>query len=236
MIVYIISNLINDKVYIGQHQGTELVRRWKQHIKAAQAGSGLVFHRAIRKYGIDSFSVAQLSTVSSKIDLDEQEIFFIQKYQSANPLYGYNMTHGGQTGGMHGKHQTEFQKQRAKEVQTGRLVSSDTRKKMSLAAQNRVCPESLRQKRREFTKGNTNAEGMQHTKTFIAQLSKRVKNSRWINDGKNDKLVEVGGLAFYLANGWQLGRVFHSRAPHSIETKQKLKDVWAQRKRKINEN
>src|SRR5208337_2855377 len=178
MVIYLISNIVNGKVYVGQHQGVDLNHRWRQHVKTAQLGSKLAFHKAIRKYGADSFSVTLLSTASSKTDLDEQEIRLIREYRAMNPAYGYNMTPGGQTGGMHGKHQTEHQKQRVRETQTGRHPSVDTRKKMSLAAKNRPpCSESLRQKRREFAKGNKNAEGLRHSEIFKLQQGERVKNS-----------------------------------------------------------
>ncbi len=231
MVIYIITNLVNGKVYVGQHQGTDLNRRWRQHVKAACAGSKLVFHGAIRKYGVEAFSVAQLAAALSKPELDERETHFIQQYRATDRAYGYNMTPGGQTGGMYGKKQTEHQKQRAREVQTGRKASIDTRRKMSVAAKNRACPESLRQKRQEFTKGNKNAEGMKHSNAFKARQGERVKNSRWLNNGKEDKLVRADDLSGYLNTGWNLGRIFHSRAPHSAKTREKLKASWARRKR-----
>jgi len=72
------------------------VKRWSRHKQEAKRGSQTHFHRAIRAYGETAFEVCLLSGfVASKQDLNAQERYFIGKYQSNNPIFGYNITGGG---------------------------------------------------------------------------------------------------------------------------------------------
>ena len=84
-LVYIIRNKITGKAYIGQHVGTRLDFRWREHVWHAKSGSTHPLHRSIRKHGIDAFEVVALSTFAeSKHSLDQQEIFYISKYRTRN--------------------------------------------------------------------------------------------------------------------------------------------------------
>ena len=50
-IIYIATNIVNNKVYIGQTH-TKLISRQKQHIYSANRKlDTMYFHKAIRKYG-----------------------------------------------------------------------------------------------------------------------------------------------------------------------------------------
>jgi group I intron endonuclease len=84
----------SNKIYIGQTINPE--KRKQQHIQETINGSTKIFHNAIRKYGIDSFNYEILHKAYSKEELNELEIYYIEKY---NSYYkndnGYNMTFGG---------------------------------------------------------------------------------------------------------------------------------------------
>ena len=71
------------KSYIGQTAKT-LEFRLKSHVKEAKSGSPYLFHAAIRKYGIDNFTITILKDNISDIDLDKWERFYIQKYNTYN--------------------------------------------------------------------------------------------------------------------------------------------------------
>ncbi len=153
-LIYLLRNSINGKVYVGQHNGTDLHKRWKHHMRHAKQGSRLPLHCAIRKYGPDAFDVCVLSTsASSQTDLDTQEVLYIAKYRANDSAHGYNLTLGGT--GFRGfrpwnkgkklpewlcrklsvahKNQkpTAYQIQRAIETNTGRKDSEETRLKKS---------------------------------------------------------------------------------------------------------
>lgn len=95
-LIYIITNSVNDKVYIGQTIQT-LEKRWEGHCRKAHSKSEATMQikRAIYKYGKENFSIKELERCS--IDkLDEREIYYINLYNSY--YEGYNNTKGGKSG------------------------------------------------------------------------------------------------------------------------------------------
>ena len=130
--IYRYRNKLNGKVYIGQT--TDIERRKSEHLKDAERGTGFVFHRALRKYGIDCFDFDVLHVVEgddeySKLRADELEKKEIQCHRCLVPD-GYNMANGGQ-GGDNGKFvrawaQSEEGKQCIRErVERQKLVTYD---------------------------------------------------------------------------------------------------------------
>jgi group I intron endonuclease len=85
--IYLISNTINGKRYIGKTSKT-LEERWYRHCKSAEYGSNTYLHKAIRKYGPESFKIEYLME-----GLDEEEVMLIADQQPE-----YNMTAGGDGG------------------------------------------------------------------------------------------------------------------------------------------
>lgn len=65
MIIYLITNLTNNKKYVGQTSET-LSRRWTKHQYNARIGSQQAICRAIRKYGIEAFKIEVISECDSK--------------------------------------------------------------------------------------------------------------------------------------------------------------------------
>ena len=98
-IIYLLTNTLNGKQYIGQTI-CGLDARWKQHCRSARRGSKNYIHRAIRKYGTVVFN-QQIIEETNLESLDSREIYWISML---NPEY--NMTNGG--GGVYGyKHSKE---------------------------------------------------------------------------------------------------------------------------------
>lgn len=112
-------------------------KRKQRHLFDAIKGSNIPFHRAIRKYGLDSFNYSILFTIrgisSSRIDtvLCSLERFFIKKFLKSNhPLY--NISSGGEGGGnMKGKQFTEESKLKMRNSHLGIRQSKETREKRS---------------------------------------------------------------------------------------------------------
>lgn len=95
--IYKITNLINQKSYIGQSINIE--KRWVTHkyesINDKQKAYNYSIHQAFRKYGIDNFSFEILELLP-KEKLNEKEIYWINFFDSYNN--GYNETMGGDCG------------------------------------------------------------------------------------------------------------------------------------------
>lgn len=90
--VYVHTNKINGKMYIGQTcQKPEY--RWNN-------GAGYkrqpYFYRAIRKYGWDMFEHYIIASNLTKQEADNFEKLLIQRLMTMQPAFGYNLTEGGE--------------------------------------------------------------------------------------------------------------------------------------------
>lgn len=95
MIIYKITNLINNKIYIGLTT-TELKVRWNNHRHCVKNDPRHLYC-SMRKYGIENFTIEQIDSADNIIKLGELERYYIKKYNSQDPNIGYNLSAGGQT-------------------------------------------------------------------------------------------------------------------------------------------
>ena len=91
-LIYRITNTITNDCYVGQTI-QPLRNRFAQHLRESKRGSPSHFHRAIRKYGNDTFTYEQLEEVADTDDINERECFWISQLSPT-----YNMTAGGEGG------------------------------------------------------------------------------------------------------------------------------------------
>lgn len=94
MIIYKATNLINNKIYIGQTRHS-LEKRKRGHIYRSIKNTKVPFLKAINKYGFENFKWEIIHICDSLDKLNELEIFYIKKYNSTNSLIGYNVSDGG---------------------------------------------------------------------------------------------------------------------------------------------
>ena len=87
-IVYLITNLLDDKQYVGQTTRT-LEERFSEHSEADS-----LLGRAIQRDGAENFSREVLAECETPEKLDAQERFYIKKLDCKHPK-GYNNTDGG---------------------------------------------------------------------------------------------------------------------------------------------
>ena len=92
--IYIIRNIVNNKVYIGQTK-VSVTTRWQEHLRHAKYGDQVI-NRAMRKYGIDKFYVETLEICNIDV-IDYREMYYIDLYDSTNKSKGYNVSIGGKT-------------------------------------------------------------------------------------------------------------------------------------------
>lgn len=103
--IYLISNDINSKVYVGQTVQS-LKKRFTGHCchPKKNRSNNMAIVRAIHKYGREHFKIELVE--ECPIDkLDEREIFWISYYDSYNQ--GYNLTKGGQKSTFQSVHRLE---------------------------------------------------------------------------------------------------------------------------------
>lgn len=117
LIIYKIQNNINDKVYIGQTV-RELDVRLNEHLRSNSSISG----RAMRKYGMDNFTIEIIDNAENMKDLNKKEIYWIEYYNSISPN-GYNLTIGGE--GTMGYEHTEETRLLQSELKEGMYFGKD---------------------------------------------------------------------------------------------------------------
>ena len=92
MLIYLITNDVNNKVYVGQTTKS-LEERIQGHRSSMVSGVDTHIYRAMRKYGWDKFHFQVIATAQDQDTLNDLEAYFIQKYDSIRN--GYNMAPGG---------------------------------------------------------------------------------------------------------------------------------------------
>jgi group I intron endonuclease len=122
MIIYKITNKINNKIYIGQTINI-LKKRWRQHCSTNSGCKNL--HNAIRKYGSDNFVIEEIDGANSQSELNYKEWFLIHKFNSLAPI-GYNLKEGGNN-----KKLSKITKDRIRKSNLGKKRTEQTKTKIS---------------------------------------------------------------------------------------------------------
>jgi group I intron endonuclease len=100
---YKITNLKNDKVYIGKTNRPEA--RWREHKSSAtNSKSGRKYvcpiASAIRKYGVENFKFEMIAAYKTEQEANKGEVYYIDLYRSNINVFGkefgYNLTEGGE--------------------------------------------------------------------------------------------------------------------------------------------
>lgn len=168
MIIYLITNKLNGKRYVGQTKFS-IEDRFEKHVyDAIIANRGYALHAALRKYGIENFTIKLLSKCNNLGEANHRESYYIRLLNSLSPA-GYNLRPGGDNspisaetkkkmsenrkGNKHhffGKHFSDQHKKNLSESQTGRglgsKMSEETKKKMSLSHTGKEFSEDTKKK------------------------------------------------------------------------------------------
>lgn len=122
--IYITTNMINGKKYIGQRKFT---KDWKYYL-----GSGLNLNRAIKKYGRENFTRNIVAIAYSEEELNKLEIEWIDFLNASKSRDYYNIAGGGYCNTSTGKTEDEIKEWRKKigNSNIGRIVSEETRNKI----------------------------------------------------------------------------------------------------------
>lgn len=90
--VYITTNHVNGKQYIGQRK-YDKQGKWKEYL-----GSGVVLSKAIKKYGLENFSKEIIENCETKEELNAREKFWINYFNAVDSDNFYNIAKGGDGG------------------------------------------------------------------------------------------------------------------------------------------
>ena len=138
--IYIIKNIEDGKVYIGQSVDVEYricnhfsKLKWNRHDNEHMQ----------RAYNKSPYAFTwELLCECDETELDEKEIQFILDYKSADPKYGYNKSYGGQQ-----EHRaTEETKRKMSETKKGKKFTPEHCAKIGLANTKRRLSEETKKK------------------------------------------------------------------------------------------
>lgn len=87
--IYLTTNLVNEKIYIGKHEISE-----NKGLNAFYIGSGTFFKLALEKYGKENFKRKILKLCFTEHELTIWEHVYIKKYRSQDKNIGYNIADG----------------------------------------------------------------------------------------------------------------------------------------------
>jgi group I intron endonuclease len=152
--VYIVTNKINGKQYIGIAKN--LKRRWNQHF--AINGSAPALHSAFKKYGVDQFIFSHICDAFNFESACQIEQMLIKQHNTKTPN-GYNLTDGG-------------------EGTNGFLFSEESKEKMRKSAKGQTRTKESNQKRSSSLLGNKNSLGIKRSeetkqKIVLANLGRK---------------------------------------------------------------
>lgn len=124
--IYITTNMINGKRYIGQRKFN---KNWETYL-----GSGILLKKAIKKYGKENFcrDIVAIAETREELNLLEQE--WIIEYDAVNSDNYYNITYGGEGGDTRcqlSKEERSLVMQGENNPMYGKHHSEETKKKMS---------------------------------------------------------------------------------------------------------
>lgn len=107
--IYLILNSIDRKGYVG-FTSQPIKRRFAEHIQCAKGGRDTALYRAMRKHGIENFTIQEIASAELLLlpDLEKHYITFFNTFITSG--FGYNLTRGGD--GVIGRQWTEEQRRK----------------------------------------------------------------------------------------------------------------------------
>ena len=182
--IYLTTNTINNKKYIGQHKSEKFDESYK--------GSGKTLVKAFEKYGFENFTTEILEWCEDQDTLNEKEIYYIALYDATSSDEFYNIARGGEghtcdpwNKGQHGVQ--EWTPAMEEAFEKGRHLPASEKLK-----------DHLRRR----------SEWVDYTPEYRAKLSKAQSENRTVNDGVKNIIVKEWELDEWLAKpGISRGRV-----------------------------
>lgn len=236
MFIYVITNDVNDKAYVGLYSGGDLRIRWRRHKSAARGSSKTAIHRAMRKYGIEKFHITAIwsghffgdNLKSALNKLGELEKYYIRCLRTKCPN-GYNAADGGtiNCGFKHSKGTIEKLK--------GKIFSEETRSRMREARKGMKLSESHRLKISNSLLGNTRNKGYVQSEETRRKIGIAV-TGRTCSEETREKLRRLSDDPVYREkNITQLREASKKRLPIVWSDESKAKVSAALKGRRLSE-
>lgn len=206
--IYITTNTVNGKRYIGKHKATEFTTRYK--------GSGKILKQAFEKYGIDKFVVEFIEECDSLEQLNQREQYWIEKYDAQNSNDFYNIRWGGDGGDialyMSKDDMNKIRKDHSEYIKTRLDQDEEFHKNFAGAKRGHKCYQTTKDKI-----GSAQREYWSRTPYEVKheRLSRSAKTRCtgriWITNELVDKFIKPEDFLKYKVLGFKFGRKFQKR-------------------------
>ena len=194
--IYKTTDLKNGKIYIGQKKSEKFLGL--KYVGSGKIVKDILTHLKRNNIPIEErFQVELLDTADTREELNQKEIFFIEKFGSRDLNEGYNLRKGGECG----PGGPMFQ---------GHKHTEETRKKMSASRAGSL----------NSNFGNhwkmTEVQLEAHKKAFSGEKNpmygKKKENNpnykkKFMNNGEVQKMVREDEIPYFLSLGYVFGRI-----------------------------
>lgn len=188
--IYKIVNKVNGTTYVGQTI-CDINKRFREH-KHASLNQNTYLYNAMRKYGIENFSIITIDNANSLEELNKKEIYWIKKLNTKVPN-DYNILDGGN--GAKGFHHTKETKELLRIKSTGNKnalgkhkLSIEGRNNMVLAHKNKTS----NFKNKKHTEEAKNKLAKNHSKKVICIETQTIYPSSLIASKKLNITNKIG--------------------------------------------
>lgn len=227
--IYLTTNLVNNKKYIGKHYG---------ELDDNYIGSGTILKSAIQKYGKQNFKKEILSISKTEEENAKKEKHYIDLYKAVENKNFYNIADGGQGGNvtkgfskeerekinkkisesnsgkkhhMYGKHHTEETKEKISNS-VKKYWTEDKRQEWSLKYQGQKNPmygkhhtEETKEKIRQIDRG------YMQTKEYKEKMSNATKGEKNGNYGNRGEKAKNGKQIIMYDEEYNIIKIFNTK-------------------------
>ena len=189
--IYMIQNLVNGKIYIGQ--AVDIERRWVEHKKGLRGNKNKPnkhLQNAWNKYKEDNFEFTVICECDES-QLNTMEEYYIFELMTYDDDIGYNKTYGGEGG-----RPTEETKEKLSKANKGKHHSEETKEKMS-------------ENHANYKGENHPFYGKHHSEETKEKLSKSLKGKtrsettkRKISKAKSIPVVQIDAYTNKVVHVW----------------------------------
>lgn len=221
--IYKITNLLNNKIYIGKHKYSEY------KLDENYITSGTIINQSIEKNGIDNFKIELVDSANTLEELNEKEKYCIKYYNSKFPI-GYNLTDGGDGHVGDSSWNKGLTGETDERVKNNSLKSQNTKIKKYGNKYGKQNVHLTEEHKRKIREANKNQKPTEYSK-LVSSL--RNKGTHYYNNGiverkfKDGEIIPIGFVKGRLINPFpnQTGKKKSKEVIEKIK-KSKSDTIW----------
>ena len=226
--IYKITNLTNNKIYIGKSNDIE--RRFKEHLSKYEWSRtpNKPLYLAFQKYGVEKFSFDIIEECSID-NLNDREKYWIGYFNSTNADLGYNITEGGDGHSPNEKHpnhkmtkedvidiRTRYanleRRKDVEELYKDKIGPSGFKKIWQGITWSNIMPEVYTEENKEFHRKNTGQKGGQNGRSLLTDSDvyeirlRKKKGEDWQSvypDYQYRGISKAGFLFMWQGHNWK---------------------------------